>query len=62
MYKAKIADKSDFQKDNCIGWLYGCTAESVNEAVYGLATVRCCKREKCQLFAVKVAVDQGNRD
>ena len=59
MYKAKIRKKSDCQKDNCIGWLYGCEDESVNEAFYGMAAVRCCKKEKCELFAIRIATDYG---
>jgi hypothetical protein len=58
-YKARLRRKSDWQQDDCIGWWIGCRDESVEEAVYEKAAVRCCRRERCMLFAVKLAVDQG---
>ena len=58
-YKAKLRSKSDWQKDDCIGKWIGCRDESLEEAVYGMAAVRCCRRERCVLFAVVLATDQG---
>ena len=58
-YKAKLRRKSAWQKDDCIGKWLGCRNESVDEAVYGKAAVRCCQRERCVLFAIMLAVDQG---
>ena len=61
-YKAKLRPKSEWQKDDCIGWWIGCKNKSVEEAAHGNAAVRCCQRERCVLFAVMLAVDQGTRD
>ena len=58
-YKAKLRSKSDWQKDDCIGRWIGCRDESREEAVYERAAVRCCQRERCVLFAVVLAVNQG---
>ena len=59
-YKAKLRTKSEWQTDDCIGkWIIGCKDESVEEAVYEKAAVRCCRRERCMLFAITLAVDQG---
>jgi len=58
-YKAKLRIKSEWQKDDCIGRWIGCKDESVEEAAYGRAAVRCCRRERCVLFAIMFAVDQG---
>jgi hypothetical protein len=58
-YKAKLRPKREWQQDNCIGWWLGCKNESVEEAVHGNAAVRCCQRERCMLFAVVLAVEQG---
>ncbi len=58
-YKAKLRIKSDWQKDDCIGRWIGCRDESLEEAVYERAAVRCCQRERCVLFAVVLATDQG---
>ena len=58
-YKAKLRTKSDWQKDDCIGRWIGCKDESLEEAVYERAAVRCCQRERCVLFAVVLATDQG---
>jgi len=58
-YKAKLRSKSPWQQDDCIGKWIGCKDKSVDEAVYGKAAVRCCRQERCMLFAVMFAVDQG---
>lgn len=58
-YKAKLRSKSSWQKDDCIGKWIGCKNESVDEAVYERAAVRCCRQERCVLFAVTLAVDAG---
>jgi hypothetical protein len=58
-YRAKLRSKSDWQRDDCIGLWTGCRNGSVEEAVYGRAAVRCCRRERCVLFAIQLAVDQG---
>jgi len=58
-YKAKLRPKSEWQEDNCIGWWLGCRNKSVEEAVHSSAAVRCCQQERCILFAVVLAVDQG---
>ena len=58
-YKAKLRPKTEWQQDDCIGRWLGCRNKSVEEAVHGSAAVRCCKRERCMLFAVTLAADQG---
>jgi hypothetical protein len=58
-YKAKLRPKSEWQKDDCIARWIGCRNESVQEAVYGKAAIRCCRRERCMLFAITLAVDYG---
>ena len=56
-YKAVLRKKSDFQKDSCIGWLYGCKAPSIMEAAYKSACIRCCEKDRCITYAVKLAID-----
>ncbi|HEV8716014.1 MAG TPA: hypothetical protein VGX03_24700 [Candidatus Binatia bacterium] len=58
-YKAKVRPKSEWQQDDCIGRWLGCRNAAVEEAVYGRAAIRCCRRERCVLLAVRLAVDQG---
>jgi len=61
-YRAKLRSKSDWQKDDCIGIWSGCRNKSIEEAVHGRAAVRCCRHERCALFAIRLAVDQGGSD
>ena len=59
-YRAKLRSKSAWQQPDCIGRWIGCRNASVEEAVYGRAAVRCCRQEPCILFAIMLAVDQGD--
>lgn len=54
-YKAKLQSKSSHQKDNCI--YPGCKRTSTQEAVYGRTHIRCCNNEKCEIYAMQMAVD-----
>ncbi len=58
-YKAKLRTKSPWQQDDCIGKWLGCKNMSYEEAYYGKASIRCCREERCVLFAITLAVDLG---
>lgn len=48
--------KSAGQKDNC---LFCNNRRATLEAVYGIARIRCCDKNKCKQSAAEVAKEQG---
>jgi len=59
--KVEFGPKSAWQKDDCINRSvdYNCPNQSVLEATYGSAMIRCCKEKRCMQKAAKKALMEG---
>ena len=56
MDKVIFKKKSEWQKDDCLLKREGCLGNATEEAIYGIASIRCCSNENCKNASAELAI------